>query len=121
MNINFDQDKELVNMLLLLSHIVLAIIFIICLKNSRPVLLSMILSLIVCYICYTVQEIVPWYLIPSIGIIIYGIEMVISNMSYDSSKLPLHLKIIKSLWRMPFMSIISYYIILASQSLLIKS
>lgn len=116
MEINIDCDKDLVNMLLLLSHIVIAVIFIICLKTSRPVLLTLLLSLIVCFICYTVQESIVWYMLPSIGIVMFALELFINNISPEQNKKPFHIRLISSLWKMPYYSILSYYIILLYKS-----
>ena len=115
-------DDELMNMLILLSHIVIGTILVICLKTSRPIMLTLLLSLIVGFICYIIQESIPYYVIPAMGLAIYAIELTTNTMSQSQSiSKPTYLTIITTLWKIPFWSIICYYVILVSQSIIKKN
>lgn len=107
---------DLTNMLMLLSHLIVAIILIIVLKNTNPLLLTLLLSLIVGYICYTIQETFPIYLLPAIGITIYSVELLVSTKPSQ----PLYTTILGSIWRVPYWAILSYYIVILGQALIKK-
>lgn len=110
---NINCEDELINILILLSHIVIGTIFVICLKNSRPLLLALLLSLIVGYISYSINESIPYYTIPTIGLVIYALELITDV----GNNTPMYIKITNTLWKIPYWSIISYYIIIASQTI----
>jgi hypothetical protein len=109
-----NSQTDLINMILVLSHLVVAIILIIVLKNTNPLLLALLLALMVAYICYQNRQIMPLYLLPAIGLLVYSLELLVSTKPNQ----PIYTTILGSIWRVPYWSILSYYIIILSQSLI---
>lgn len=101
------------DMIYLLSHIIFASVFVICLKNINPILLTVILSTMLGYMSYDEQHVMPIYTLFVAGFILYVIDLFIVRKSENSSKKLSILHTIKStIWKLPFYGILSYYVIL---------
>ena len=105
----FIDKKMLIDMSFNLSHFVVATLLVICLKRFNPILLLILLSLILSYICYSEQANIPIYILPVLGILLYILDLiVISNNMNDVDTT--WCQIIKtSLWKLPYLGILSYY------------
>ena len=94
-----------------LSHIVIASILTLCLKNNKPVLLFTILSLILGFVSYTEQNKMPIYLLILCGFVIYALDTYIINKppSNDKNKVK---ELLDTIWKVPYWGILSYYVML---------
>lgn len=102
-----------VDTLYLLSHIAFASILVVCLKNINPVLLFVLLMIIMGYISYDEQKRIPYYTLFIIGGLIYSFDLFITGNPKNSLKKSSILHTLKTtVWKLPYYSILSYYIIL---------
>ncbi len=105
--------KYLFDTLYLLSHIAFASVLVICLKNTNPILLAIILSMMLGYISYDEQRTMPIYTLFIAGLLIYAIDLFIIGEPKNSPK---NISILRrfgsTIWKLPYYGIMSYYIIL---------
>jgi hypothetical protein len=90
------------------SHIIAALLITFCLKKYNSVLLTILLSLILAYMSYEAKDKFPIYTLIVFGVLVYVINMIVVD-EYSENEL-LSTKIQKSLWKIPFWGIISYYV-----------
>lgn len=96
-----------------LSILIIVILLIIVLQSVNPILLFIILLIIMIYIMFSESERIPVYLIPTIGILIYLVDLLIKIQSTGITSNDW------AFWKFPFYSIISYYVLLAGIYLVI--
>lgn len=85
-------------------HIVVATIFVICLKRN-PYILALLLTGILGYTIYSEKNALPIYLLPALGCFTYILDSVVINKN---------ITIESAAWKIPYWSIISYYVIMAT-------
>jgi hypothetical protein len=112
------KNEHVLTYILTLSHIVIATIFVICL-NKNPSLLFILLGAIMGYISYSNMDAIKWYVFPSLGLLLYIADILISKHQYDGVTF---LDIVfNTYWRMPYWGIMSYYIYLSYDKLITKN
>jgi Na+/serine symporter len=108
--------KLLIDTGYMISHIIIASIFVTCLKRKNPLLLLLLLSLILSYMSYESQNERPLFVLILFGSMIYIIDMFIMNQDYpndndiDSNNKKTW---INQLWKIPYYGILSHYIMLS--------
>ena len=98
------KNKNIIDSLYTLSHIIAATIFVICLKKFNPKLLVLLLFSILGYIAYSEKNTVSIYIPFVFGIIIYIISNLLNDIKFKNIR--------TDLWQIPYWGIISYYFIL---------
>jgi len=93
-----------------LSHFIIATIFVVCLKKFNPILLLVLLTLMLIYLCYTEQTNIPIYMLPLFGLILYVADSTI--MATNNDILSISQKIKNTLWKLPYYGILIYYVML---------
>ena len=111
--------KYIFEMMYLLSHLAFASILVVCLKNISPVLLAVMLFIMLGYISYDEQYIMPIYTLSLVGTVIYFFDLFVVGEPKNTIKQSSIIFTLKTtLWKLPYYGIISYYVILhASNSL----
>ncbi len=84
------------------SHIIVTIILVLCLKNKNKKILALLLMCIFGFMNYT--EIKEPLIYICIGLLFYFIELFLTNTT------SLNEKIIDTIWKIPFWSIVLYYV-----------
>lgn len=99
----------------MLSHLIIASLLVVFLKKYKPIVLSGLLSSMVIYLTFTEKDNLPVYLLPLSGITIYIIDTFIMSRYYCESQMSQSLfqQIQDTIWRLPYWSIISYYVIIS--------
>ncbi len=117
---NCINKEKIMEISYLLSHIIVASILVVCLKNNKSLLLFTILSLMLGFVSYTEQNKIPIYLLALCGFIIYMLETHIINKPApnDNNKVK---KLLDTIWKIPYWAILSYYIIIISTKLKINA
>lgn len=105
--------KYVLNMIYLLSHIAFASILVICLKNTNTPLLAVLLSLTLGYISYDEQHNMPIYTLFLVGSLLYFFDLfIIGKQSKDFEKTSILNTLKRTIWKLPYYGILSYYVIL---------
>jgi hypothetical protein len=108
-------DQKSFNKFFVVLHIIVATIFIILLKNTRPITLTLLLTVILGYIIYSEKSNLPIYLLPSLGITIWLLDICITSNTRvaDLQNMISNEKVLENnVWKIPYWSIASYYIVL---------
>lgn len=106
---NCIDKQQLLNTSYTLSHLVIASIISAYLKDKKPLVLVVILFAMLGYIGYTEYPIMPLHLLAS-GTFIYLLDMYIINK--NKNNIITTRSILQTLWKIPYWSIISYYIMM---------
>ena len=96
--------KILFNVAYTMTHIVIATLFVTCLKNTKPYILTLLLAIIVGVVTYDEKDNILFYMLPICGSLIYLLDVL------TSGKFNLN-----TIWKIPYWSLVSYYVILCSQ------
>jgi len=111
--------RYILEMMYLLSHLAFASILIVFLKNINPLALAVILFMMLGYISYDEQQIMPMYTLPLIGTAIYIFDLFIVGEPKNTIRQSSVIFTLKTtLWKLPYYGIISYYVILYASNLL---
>lgn len=102
-------NKTVRDLIILLSHIVIALILVTMLKTTHPYILLMILIGILSYIIYMNKDVMPVWLLPTLGTLIFFTRVYIDG-SKDYVVLDTNHQL-KKIWEIPLWSILSYYIV----------
>ena len=76
---NCISKEKLLGLSYTLSHIIVASILVICLKNNKRILLAILLFSMLGFVSYTEQETIPIYSLLMLGTFIYMIDIYIIN------------------------------------------
>jgi hypothetical protein len=102
--------------LYILSHIVVATILVKYLKNFKPTVLFGLLCIILIYISFTEKNKIPFYILPTVGILMYLLDyFVISSDELENLNKTNIKMILKTMWKIPYYGIASYYLILLTR------
>lgn len=108
----FDK-KVILESLHMLSHLIVASLLVVMLKNTNPMLLTALLASMLIYISYDCNDKLPIYSLYTIGTIMYIVDF-LATVSYNPETLKYTTAniIYKSIWKLPYFGILSYYIIM---------
>jgi len=107
---NFINDNEKVKQTMYTSsHFIIATIFVLCLRKYNQLLLLVLLTMLLTYVCYTEETIMPAYVLPLLGLLLYIIDSTVMTIQDDS--IHISQKIKNSLWKLPYYGILMYYVI----------
>jgi hypothetical protein len=95
--------KMMIDLSYTLSHLIVATLLVICLKKFNSILLAVLLSLILSYICYIEQTNIPIYMLPTFAIILYILDSTIMRSDKDVG-------CSNTFWKLPYFGILVYYI-----------
>lgn len=119
---NYINTKFITEWLSFLSHLIFAIIVILCLRKYNPIITFIILSGILLYICYLTKNQLPVYIIPLIGLCMFLINIFLKKMEVNINNDNNNDTNIKNctwveyfknnIWILPFMGILAYYSLL---------
>lgn len=114
--------KYLLEMMYLLSHLAFASVLVVCLKNTGPVFLAIVLSAMLGYISYDEQNIMPIYTLPAIGTVMYLFDLfIVGEPKNVIKKTNIIFTFKTTLWKLPYYGIMSYYVILYATNTLKKN
>jgi len=109
-------DKEkILELSYTISHIAIASILVICLKNNKSLLLAILLFMMLGFVSYSEQNKMPIYLLISCGIIVYVLDTYVINNPLPNDKNKMK-SMIDTIWKVPYWGLVSYYIILAGMA-----
>lgn len=108
--------KIFMNFSFILSHIVISSLLVLCLKNSKPFILAMILASMLGFITYDEKNNIPIYLLFLSGFVIYMLEIYVAK----TEKEPKH-SFYDKIWKIPYFGIIVYYAVIANNTKLFVS
>ena len=97
------------NMIYLLSHFVAATLFVVLLKNRDSITLAIILTCMLGYLCYDNSNYFSKWLLPVMGTVMYVIDYAFVTTKCGNKKLSHISKIKKTIWKLPYYAIVSYY------------
>ena len=98
----YDNHKNVLDAMYFLSHIIIATIFVYCLKKYKPFILTLLLFIILGNIAYYEQNTIPIYILPFAGFIYYFFDFTLDKKcNLDNN----------NYWKFPYFSILTYYII----------
>jgi hypothetical protein len=95
--------KMMIDLSYTLSHLIVETLLVICLKKFNSILLAVLLSLILSYICYIEQTNIPIYMLPTFAIILYILDSTIMRSDKDVG-------CSNTFWKLPYFGILVYYI-----------
>jgi hypothetical protein len=89
------------------SHLIVALILVFCLKQKKKILLILLQTVIIAYLIHNDRKLL--YILPTMGLIIFVSEQLISYDPYSEESTIYN--IIQNIWKLPFYTILSYYLI----------
>lgn len=109
--------EEYMDGLIIFGNILLCIFFIYALEKNYSPMLFFIMTIIMCYVLYSTYNIIPTYVAPIIGLLIYMVDIILQYQHYKKSSGITDDIIVRNLWKIPFWAIIGQYTIVMSQIL----
>lgn len=98
----YNDNKNILDALYFLSHIIIATILVYCLKKYKPFVLTLLLLIILGNISYYESQSIPLFILPFAGFVYYFTDFVLDKQcNLDNN----------NYWKFPYFSILSYYII----------
>lgn len=114
--------KIITESLFMLSHLIFAIIIIICLRKYRPIITFLMLSMILSYICYSERHSIPPHVIPLIASFIFLINITLKKIEEnETGKRFCWMEFLKNeMWKLPFWGILVHYGIMTANYMVPK-
>lgn len=111
---NIVQNENITKTVYTSMHIIIATVFVLCLKQHNQIILTLLLTAMVAYLIND-SDGIQLYTLPAIGVTIYLLDILISLPSPSNTNTYTNNQsnLLNTIWKIPYWSIVGYYFIVA--------